>query len=104
MNKMNIFPYLFPINTVSNDCNRGGGGVAFLLSQRVKFVVRPDLCDGNIESLWIYVRNYIHPLRDLCCFVMFLLGLCHSMTFLIMFVAECDTAFLTVLDLLFLVI
>ena len=103
MNTRNIFPYSFPINTVSNDCNCRGGGAAFLLSQSVKFVVRPDLCDGNIESLWIYVRNYIHLLRDLCCFVMFL-GLCHSVTFLIMVLAECETAFLTVLDLLFLVI
>ena len=28
-------------------------GVAFLLSSRVKFVVRFDLCEGHIESLWI---------------------------------------------------
>ena len=30
--------------------NRHGGGVAFLVSPRVKFVVRPDLCGGNVES------------------------------------------------------
>ena len=48
-----IFSYSFPINIVCNDCNRCGGGVAFLLSPRVKFVFRPDLCEGLIESVWI---------------------------------------------------
>ena len=33
--------------------HRRGGGIAFLLSPRVKFVLRPDLCEGKIESIWI---------------------------------------------------
>ena len=47
-----IFLYSFPINIVRNDRNRRGG-VAFLLTPRVKFVVRSDLCESTIESLWI---------------------------------------------------
>ena len=48
-----IFSYSFPINIVRNDRNRRSGGIAFLLSPRVKFVLRPDLCEGKIESIWI---------------------------------------------------
>ena len=46
-----IFSYSFPINIVHNDRNCRGGGIAFLLSPRVKFVLRPDLCEGKIESI-----------------------------------------------------
>jgi len=38
-----IFSYSFPINIVRNDRNHHGGGVAFLVTSRVKFVVRSDL-------------------------------------------------------------
>ena len=36
-----------------NDRNRRGGGVTIIVSSRVRFVPRPDLSVGNIESLWI---------------------------------------------------
>ena len=48
-----IFQCSFPINIVRNDRNHHGGGVAFLVTPGVKFVVRPDLCEGHIESIWI---------------------------------------------------
>ena len=43
-----IFPYSFSTHIVRNDRNRHGGGVAFLVAPRVKFVVRSDLCEGHI--------------------------------------------------------
>ena len=48
-----IFSYSFPINNIRNDRNRHGGGVAFLVTPGVKFVVRLDLCEGHVESIWI---------------------------------------------------
>jgi len=50
---LRIVRFFLPINIVRNDRNRRGGGIAFLLSPRVKFVLRPDLCEGKIESIWI---------------------------------------------------
>ena len=47
-----IYPYLSLFSIVCNDRNIHGGGVALLLSLRVRFVVSPDLCDGYIEFLW----------------------------------------------------
>ena len=38
---------------VRNDRNRQGGGVAFLLANHVRYVTRPDLCIGGIETLWL---------------------------------------------------
>ena len=38
---------------VRNDRNRRGGGVAFLLANHVRYVTRPDLCSGGIETLWL---------------------------------------------------
>jgi len=46
-----VFPYSSSINLVHNDCNHSGGGVAFLLSSRVKCVFRSDLCEGHMESI-----------------------------------------------------
>ena len=62
-----IFSYSFPIIIVRNDRNRRGGEVAFLLSPRVKFVFRPDLCEGLFESVWIEL--YPSTMRSVlfCC-------------------------------------
>ena len=77
-----IFPYSSSINIVRNDCNRHGGGVAFLFSSRVKLVVRPDLCKGHVESIWVEVfpktkRSMLfccvyHPPSQFCFFDKFL--------------------------------
>ena len=48
-----IFPYSSSVSIVRRDRNRHGGRVAFLLSPGVKFVVRDDLSDGQIESVWL---------------------------------------------------
>ena len=48
-----IFPNTSSIRIVRGDWNHHGDGVAFFLSSRVKYVVRSDLCEGQIESLWI---------------------------------------------------
>ena len=50
-----IFPYFSSINIAQNDRNLRGDGVVFLLSSRVKLVLRPDLCEGNVESIWIEI-------------------------------------------------
>ena len=62
-----IFPYSFSINIVRNDRNRHGEDVAFLVSPRVKFVVRPDLCEGHIESIWIELFPLTKRSMLFCC-------------------------------------
>ena len=62
-----IFLHSFPINIVRNDRNRRGGGVTFLLSPRVKFVFRYDLCKGQIESVWIELYPYTRRSVLFCC-------------------------------------
>ena len=49
------------------DRNRRGGGVAFMISAMVSFIVRFDLREGNVESLWIEL--FPHSKRSLlvCC-------------------------------------
>ena len=41
------------ISIVQHDRNRRGGGVALMLSDSAKFIPRPDLCSGCIETVWI---------------------------------------------------
>ena len=43
-----IFPYMSSVKLVRRDRNCHGGGVAFLLSTKVKYVIRSDLCEGHI--------------------------------------------------------
>ena len=62
-----IFPYLFSINIVRNDCNHHGRGVAFLVSPRVKFLVTLDLCEGHIESIWIELFPSTKRSMLFCC-------------------------------------
>ena len=62
-----IFPYSSSINIVRNDRNRHGGRVAFLFSSRVKLVVRPDLCEGNVESIWVEVFPKTERSMLFCC-------------------------------------
>jgi len=62
-----IFPHSFPINIVRNDRNRHGGGVAFLVTPGVKFVVRPGLCEGHIESFWIELFPSTKRSMLFCC-------------------------------------
>ena len=50
-----LFFYSLLISIVRKDRNRYGGGVAFLISPRVKYVVRNELSVGNIETMWIEV-------------------------------------------------
>ena len=38
---------------VRNDGNGNGGGVAFSVSERVRYKPCIDLCNGHIESIWI---------------------------------------------------
>ena len=38
---------------VRTDRNRCGGGVAFVISNSIPFVLKPELREGNVESLWI---------------------------------------------------
>ena len=84
-----IFPYSFPINIVRNDRNRHGGGVAFLLTPRVKFVVRSDLCESAIESLWIELYPSTKRSMLFCC--VYRPPSQHN--FFDNFLAECETAF-----------
>ena len=62
-----IFPFSPHINIVRNDSNRHGGGVAFILSDRVKYVLRSDLCEGRIESLWIELFPATKRSMLFCC-------------------------------------
>lgn len=65
-----IFPYSSSISSISivqNDQNCHGGGVAFLLLSRVKFAVRPDLCEGHIQSIWIELFPKTKRSMLLCC-------------------------------------
>ena len=47
INDCEIFPYSSSIGIVCRDRNCPGGGVVFLLSPRVKFVVGDDLSEGH---------------------------------------------------------
>ena len=85
-----IFPYTPSINIIRNDRNRHGGGVAFLLSSKVKYVVRSDLCDGNMESLWIELFPKTKRSMLFCC--VYRPPSQHS--FFDNFLAECETAHL----------
>ena len=62
-----IFPYSLSISIVQNDQNHHGGGVAFLLLSRVKFAVRPDLCEGHIQSICIELFLKTKRSMLLCC-------------------------------------
>ena len=62
-----IFPYSSTFSILRNDQNRRGGEVAFLFSSRVKYVVRPDLCKGHVESLWIEPFPKIKRSMLFCC-------------------------------------
>ena len=84
-----MFPYSFSVNIVRNDHNRHGGGVAFLLSPRVKFVVRPDLCESTIKSLWIELYPSTKRSVLFCC--VYRPPSQHN--FFDNFLAECETAF-----------
>ena len=86
-----IFSYSFPINMVHNDrnCCGGGGGVAFLLSPRVKFVFRPDLCEDQIESVWIELYLYTTRSVLFCC--VYRPPSQHN--FFDKFLVECESAF-----------
>jgi len=48
-----LFPQNCGFSIVHCDRNRQGGGIAFLLANHVHYVLRSDLCTGNIESLWL---------------------------------------------------
>ena len=48
-----ILPCGSGLSLLRMDRNRCGGGVAFMVSTMVSFIVRPDLREGNVESLWI---------------------------------------------------
>ena len=47
--------------------NRCGGGVAFMVSTMVSFIVRPDLREGNVESLWIELFPRSKRSLLMCC-------------------------------------
>ena len=83
-----IFSYSFPINIVRNDRNRHGGGVAFLVTPGVKFVVRPDLCEGHVESIWIELFPSTKRSMLFCC--AYRPPSQHN--FFDNFIAECETA------------
>ena len=88
INDCEIFPYLSNISIVRRDRNRHRGGVAFLLSSRVKFVVRVDLSEGHIESVWIELFPKTKRSMLLCCVY-------HppsQHTFFDKFLAECEAA------------
>lgn len=62
-----ILPSGSGLSLLQVDRNRHGGGVAFMISAMMSFIVRPDLRKGNIESLWIklFPRSKRSPL--VCC-------------------------------------
>ena len=55
------------VSIVRNDRNRRGGGVALLLSDAIKFVPRPDVCIGNIETVWIELFPRSKRSMIICC-------------------------------------
>lgn len=62
-----VFPTGSGVSLVLADRNRHGGRVAFVVSDHLRFCVRPDLREGNVESLWIEL--FPHSKRSLliCC-------------------------------------
>ena len=62
-----IFPHSSSINIVRNDRNHHDCGVAFLFSSRVKLVVRHDLCEGHVESIWVEVFPRTKRSMLFCC-------------------------------------
>ena len=59
-----IFSYSLSISIVQN---HHGGGVAFPISPRVKYVVRNECSVGNIETAWIEVFPTSKQAMLLCC-------------------------------------
>lgn len=46
-----VFPTSSGVSLIRADRNCHGGGVAFAVSDHFHFCVRPDLREGNVESL-----------------------------------------------------
>ncbi len=49
------------------DRNRQGGGVAIIVSSRVRFLPRPDLSFNNLESLWVDIFPGSKRSMLICC-------------------------------------
>ena len=54
-------------SVIRRDRNRHGGGIAAFISSRVRYVSRPDLSCGNIESLWLELFPGSHKRSMLIC-------------------------------------
>ena len=52
---------------VRNDRNHRGGGVAFLVANHIRYIVRSDLCSGKIESLWLQLFPGSKRSMLVCC-------------------------------------
>jgi len=83
-----IFSYSSSISIVCKDWNRHGGGVAFLISPRIKFAVRSDLSNGNIEAVWIELFPNSRQAMLVCC----VYRPPSQYTFFDNFLAECEAA------------
>ena len=62
-----IFPAGSGVSLMRLDRNRHGGGVAFVVSNQLRVCVRPDLHEGNVESLWVELFPRTKRSLLLCC-------------------------------------
>lgn len=67
INDQEIIKYGTGIHIVRNDRNRRGGGVAILLSERMRFRPRLDISEGKIESIWIELFPRSKRAMNVCC-------------------------------------
>ena len=62
-----IFPAGSGVSLMQSDRNRHGGGVAFVVSDRLRVCIRSDLREGNVESLWVELFPHTKRSLLLCC-------------------------------------
>ena len=64
-----IFPVGSGVSLIRDrtDRNRHGGGVAFVVSEQLRICVRPDIREGNVESIWIELFPHSKRSSLLCC-------------------------------------
>lgn len=62
-----ICPDVTGLHIIRRDRNRRGGGVAIMLSRRMKYKHRPDISEGKIESIWIELFPNSKRAMNICC-------------------------------------